>query len=123
MPFREHKPMTGPVPGAPPHGVFRSPSSGDGGMIPPVTQHMTGRRKVRSGALRTVCPSSHGLGGTMESDSCRDSLKLEMFPLPGILSAGSSCSPPYLFTPVLRKGWGTTISLFLSPCLSLHGLT
>nr|XP_042130870.1 uncharacterized protein C9orf50 homolog isoform X1 [Peromyscus maniculatus bairdii] len=92
----------------PPRGEFitarKANPSGDGGMIPPVTQHMTGRRKVRSGALRTVCPSSHGLGGTMESDSCRDSLKLEMFPLPGILSAGSSCSPPYLFTPVLRKG-------------------
>ncbi|XP_059115980.1 uncharacterized protein C9orf50 homolog isoform X11 [Peromyscus eremicus] len=92
----------------PPRGEFitarKANPSGDGGMIPPITQHMIGRRKLRSGALRTVCPSSHGLRGTMESDNCPDSLKLEMFPLPCILSAGSSCSPPYLFTPVLRKG-------------------
>lgn len=111
-------PLTGPVLGASPHGVLHSPSSCDGGMIPPITQHMTGRRKVRSGTLRTVCPSSYGLGGTIETDSYRNSPKLEMFLPPGIPSAGCSCNPPHLFKPVLRKGWGTMISLFLSAYLS-----
>ncbi|XP_030107980.1 uncharacterized protein C9orf50 homolog isoform X10 [Mus musculus] len=73
-------------------------------MIPPVTEHMTGRRKVTSGTLRTVCPSSHGLSGTIEADSYRDSSKLEALLPPGIPSTGCSCSPPHLFTPVLRKG-------------------
>lgn len=68
---------------------------------------------MRSGTLRTVCPSSHGPGGTVETDSYRNSSKLEMFLPPGIPSAGCSCSRPHLFTPVLRKGWGTIISLFL----------
>ncbi|XP_063140028.1 uncharacterized protein C9orf50 homolog isoform X8 [Rattus norvegicus] len=73
-------------------------------MIPPITQHMTGRRKVRSGTLMTVCPSSYGLGGTIETDSYRNSSKLEMFLPSGIPSTGCSCSSPHLFTPVLRKG-------------------
>ena len=68
---------------------------------------------MTSGTLRTVCPSSHGLSGTIEADSYRDSSKLEALLPPGIPSTGCSCSPPHLFTPVLRKGWGTILSLFL----------
>lgn len=62
--------MTGPVLGASPHGFFHSPDSCDGGMIPPITQHMTRRRKTEKSSLKDCVPPirSHGLGGIIETN-------------------------------------------------------